>query len=183
MALKKGEQTGLNQGRFGFSKGPESKLRATRVKANDEARGVGFRIFENMRVPEQSVIFRVHENDPYSLCRRSRRETLSWWVSSARDAALGVCSRSGGEAIRLRQIIGELERDFAARRMSVKLTPSAEVSTLLRSLGRAVSVPTSVESTQLMFEYSASTPRDARRGLLHVRPVSTVARRACPFPI
>jgi hypothetical protein len=47
--------------------------------------------------------------------------------------------------------------------MSVKLTPSAEVSTLLGSRGRAVSVPTSVESIQSMFENSASTPRDAWR--------------------
>jgi hypothetical protein len=101
MALKKGEQTGLNQGRFGFSKGPESKLRATRVKANDEARGVGFRIFENMRVPEQSVIFRVHEND---LSYGDQSEDLSWWVSSD-GTALGVypvrveARRSAGDFI------------------------------------------------------------------------------------
>ena len=63
MGLRKGEQAGLNQGNFGFTKGPVSKLRATRVKANDEARRVGLKIFENMRVPERSVIFRVHSDD------------------------------------------------------------------------------------------------------------------------
>lgn len=79
MGLKKGEQTGLNQRRFGFSKDPESKLRATRVKANDEARGAGFKIFENMRVPEQSVIFRVHGD---ALSYGDQREDLSWWKTS-----------------------------------------------------------------------------------------------------
>ncbi len=79
MGLKKGEQTSLNQGNFGFSKGPVSKLRATRVKANEEARRVGLKIFENMRVPERSIIFRVHSDDLYY---GDQTEDLSWWKTS-----------------------------------------------------------------------------------------------------
>lgn len=79
LAVKRSETAQLRQYGFAFGNRPEPKLRATRVKANEAARRVGFRIFENMRVPERSVIQRVFgDGIQYGM----EREDLSWWTVS-----------------------------------------------------------------------------------------------------
>lgn len=79
MAFRKNEQAQLNQQTFDFQKGPAPALRAVHVTANDLAREAGLIIFENMRVPEKSVICRVF-NDDLSLAEAE--ENLSSWETS-----------------------------------------------------------------------------------------------------
>jgi hypothetical protein len=65
-----------NQGTFGFFDAPEMVLRAIRVEPNDIARKEKFLLFNNMRVPENSVIQNVYNGDTeYS----EAIEDLSWW--------------------------------------------------------------------------------------------------------
>ena len=79
LAVRKSERAQLSQQGFAFTRHPEFKLRATRVKANEAARRNGFKIFENMRVPERSIIYRVFaEGILYGM----EREDLSWWTAS-----------------------------------------------------------------------------------------------------
>jgi hypothetical protein len=79
LAVRKGERAQLRQQGFAFSNRPEYKLRATRVKANEVARRAGFKIFENMRVPERSVVYRVFTQ---GIRYGYEREDLSWWTTS-----------------------------------------------------------------------------------------------------
>jgi len=59
LALRKHEKPLPGQESFGFGEQPQPSLRAVKVSPNDAAREIGLTIFENMRVPEQSVIFRA----------------------------------------------------------------------------------------------------------------------------
>ncbi len=79
LALKKQEQEQLNQLNFEFSKSLKPALRATKVTSNEAALKEGLRIFENMRIPQQSIIHRIFENgDMYG----EGYENLSWWETS-----------------------------------------------------------------------------------------------------
>lgn len=80
-ALKAHERRSLMQGRFSFSDGPVEVLRAVKVTANKAAERVGITIHRNMRVPEQSVISQVFEED--SLISMEADEDLAWWTSSS----------------------------------------------------------------------------------------------------
>jgi hypothetical protein len=79
MALRKHEQTMLNQDMFNFKGIPVPSLRATHVTTNEEARKACFTIFENMRIPEDSIINRVFaERISYG----EVEEDLRWWETS-----------------------------------------------------------------------------------------------------
>jgi hypothetical protein len=79
MALKKGEDAQLNQDSFDFIQAPQAALRAVHVSPNEVARELGLSIYENMRVPERSVIHRVFtERSSYD----EAVEDLSWWETS-----------------------------------------------------------------------------------------------------
>jgi len=79
LALRRGERRELAQGTLGFQLPPEEVLRATQVTSNDAARRENFAIFPNMRVPERSLISRVHRGDELE---GKTVEDLSWWESS-----------------------------------------------------------------------------------------------------
>jgi hypothetical protein len=80
MGLRKGEEAKLSQGGFYFADGPQYVLRAVHVSPNDLARDSKFAIYENMRVPEKSVIHRVFNDE---LLYAEAEEDLSWWESSS----------------------------------------------------------------------------------------------------
>ena len=57
-------------------------LRAVKVTANEGAKKLDFKIFENMRVPEHSIICDVHSGRAdYA----EDVEDLSWWKTSSGD--------------------------------------------------------------------------------------------------
>ena len=80
-ALKAHERRSLMQGRFPFNDEPVAVLRAVKVTANSAAERVGMTIHRNMRVPKQSVITQVFEED--SLISLDADEDLAWWTSSS----------------------------------------------------------------------------------------------------
>jgi hypothetical protein len=80
MGLRKGEEAKLVQGGFFFADVPQQSLRAVNVAPNDLARARGFAIYENMRVPERSVIHRVFAGE--IICGEAE-EDLSWWEASS----------------------------------------------------------------------------------------------------
>jgi hypothetical protein len=76
MGHRKREKAQAQQQRFDFAEEPAPALRAVHVTASESAREIGFTIFENMRVPEASVIHRVfNEESIYD----QAEEDLSWW--------------------------------------------------------------------------------------------------------
>ena len=77
--LRAHERRSLRQERFTFHDGPAEVLRAVKVTANSAARRAGIFIHPNMRVPGQSVIARVLEDNMSSL---TAEEDLAWWTSS-----------------------------------------------------------------------------------------------------
>ena len=80
MNLRKREEEQLCQHSFSFVEGPKPVLRAVYVTASDAARESGFNIFENMRIPEASVIHRVfNESTEYD----EAEEDLCWWKTSS----------------------------------------------------------------------------------------------------
>ena len=79
MALRKHEQVKLIQGTFHFQEGPTPALRAVHVAVNDKAREMGIVIYENMRIPERSVIHQAFaEDNNYA----EAEEDLGWWETS-----------------------------------------------------------------------------------------------------
>lgn len=79
LALKKSEKERLSQQNFDFYNNPSYVLRATKVTINEEALRQNLRIFENMRIPKNSVIHRVFEE---SSTYGEAEENLSWWETS-----------------------------------------------------------------------------------------------------
>ncbi len=79
LALKKGQQEQLAQQTFGFDAPPTPVLRAIKVTSSDSARADGFIIFENMRVPTSSIIYKAFQE---GLDYAEGEENLSNWVTS-----------------------------------------------------------------------------------------------------
>ena len=79
MGLKRGEQRGIAQDKFGFHESPHEVLRAVQVSANDAARASNLVIFPNMRVPDRSIINKVFTG---SAAGGDALEDLAWWESS-----------------------------------------------------------------------------------------------------
>jgi hypothetical protein len=79
LALKKGEEAQLCQGRFNFLDAPRHALRAVQVSPNNLASERRFTIHENMRVPEHSIVSRVFSG---AVLYDEAEECLSWWETS-----------------------------------------------------------------------------------------------------
>jgi alkylation response protein AidB-like acyl-CoA dehydrogenase len=95
LGLKRDQEEGLNQGSFDFVELPEPVLRAVRVDPNERAREKGYMLFGNMRVPEESVIFRLFaEGGDY----HEAEEDLSWWTGR-QACPVKVKARVVGEAV------------------------------------------------------------------------------------
>lgn len=76
MEFNNREKRQLAQGSFDFLDQPQPVLRATWATANEKAQEIGFRLFENMRVPETSVIVRTHQNGGSN----EAVEDMCWWA-------------------------------------------------------------------------------------------------------
>jgi hypothetical protein len=91
LALRKREKESIAQNSFGFYGAAKPALRAIHVTANDSARDIGMTIFENMRVPERSIIHQVFSRGTRYL---EAVEDLSWWEASdgtrLRELAIAV---------------------------------------------------------------------------------------------
>jgi hypothetical protein len=79
LALKKDEQRLAAQTGFAFKSPPQATLRVSNMTVNDAAAEAGLRIHRNWRVPEQSVIYRVFQQNRDD----SAIENLSWWETSS----------------------------------------------------------------------------------------------------
>src|SRR6266511_2475656 len=80
MGIRKDQEAKLAQGGFFFADVPQESLRAVYVAPNDLARSRGFTIYENMRVPERSVIYQVFMGE---IIYGEAEEDLSWWEASS----------------------------------------------------------------------------------------------------
>jgi hypothetical protein len=79
LGLKKGEQEQLAQQTFGFDATPTPALRAAKVTSNEAARDNGILIFENMRIPVGSIIYKAFQE---GLDYAEGEENLCDWVTS-----------------------------------------------------------------------------------------------------
>ena len=79
LALKNEEKVSLLQGSFGFYDPPVPKLRVQSVVPSNNAGQYGLYIPKNYRVPEASIIHRVHNGHQD---RAAAVECLSLWESS-----------------------------------------------------------------------------------------------------
>ena len=80
LSFKKKDQAFLlNQRSFGFYDEPSPELRAVHVTVNEEARKINLNIFENMRIPKNSIIHRAFTE---KLDYAEAHENLSWWETS-----------------------------------------------------------------------------------------------------
>lgn len=79
-AFNRNEQEWLAHPSLGLGPEPEPSLRAVNVSLNDGARKSGLMIFRNMRVPGDSVIHRMFDDQNPEA--RTSVEDLSWWESS-----------------------------------------------------------------------------------------------------
>ena len=79
-SLKKNEQAMLAQGSFGFIDPLTPSLRAVKITPSIPAIAMGFRVHQNMRVPESSVIHSVFNGD--SDYAEAEENLSSWEVSS-----------------------------------------------------------------------------------------------------
>ena len=95
LGLNKDEQAKSNQITFDFFDSPAEVLRVIRVSPNEIARKQKFSLFENMRVPENSVIQKVFkENLEYT----EAIEDLSWWKDKL-EQPIKVKVRKIGDSI------------------------------------------------------------------------------------
>jgi hypothetical protein len=101
IGLKRGEQR--QQRLIGLDGEMEDRaaLRAVRVLPNDVARATDFVIYQNMRVPERSIIQVAFRGEPGPTCAT---ENLAWWESSdgqrLADAPVLVQVQRGKDGIR-----------------------------------------------------------------------------------
>jgi hypothetical protein len=79
LACKKGQAHLVSQGSFAFSPPVRHDLRAVKISVNDDAKQMGVRLFQNVRVPPNSVISTVFRNGETHL---KHIEDLSWWEAS-----------------------------------------------------------------------------------------------------
>ena len=79
VGLRKGEKATQVQGSFHFGDVPVPMLRAVKVTSNAKAREAGISIFENMRIPQESVIHRVFMD---GIDYDEAEEDLCWWETS-----------------------------------------------------------------------------------------------------
>jgi hypothetical protein len=99
MGLKKQDRDN-GQGRLSFYKAPAPQLRAVHTNSNEAAKEIGLVVIPNFRVPESSVIARVHHA---KLTAGEAHENLSAWESSSgtslADINVRVQARRVGETV------------------------------------------------------------------------------------
>lgn len=99
-ALKKGEYALIDQGRFGFIDPPTPSLRAVKATPSIPAITMNFRVHQNMRVPESSII-RVVFNGHSDYAEAE--ENMSSWVASSGsclpDCATNVKAKRHGRGV------------------------------------------------------------------------------------
>ena len=96
LGLNKDDEAKLNQLTFDFFDSPEEVLRVIETYPNDKARKEKFLLFENMRVPENSIIQDVFKsNMEYA----EAIEDLSWWNEKIKETPVKVKVRRLGDSI------------------------------------------------------------------------------------
>lgn len=95
LGLNKDEEAKSNQLTFDFFDGPEEVLRAIKVAPNDKARQEKFLLFENMRVPENSIIQEVFKNN---MEYAEAIEDLSSWNERIKETPVKVKVRRLGDS-------------------------------------------------------------------------------------
>jgi hypothetical protein len=97
--LKRAEERQLNQSHL-WSHTSAAKLRLSDVIVNDSARSRGADLFPNMRVPQTSILHRIHSGE---VEEDAATECLSLWESSARgplrQCEIAVVGRSAYEGV------------------------------------------------------------------------------------
>lgn len=96
LGLNKDEEAKSNQLTFDFFDEPEEVLRAIKVAPNDKARQEKFLLFENMRVPENSIIQEVFKNNMEYV---EAIEDLSFWNERINKTPVKVKIRRLGDSI------------------------------------------------------------------------------------
>jgi hypothetical protein len=81
LGLKKGEEALLAQQQLFEDDRPQARLRAAKITLSDQARESGFTIPRNMRIPEESAIYRAFEEQAVYV---EASEDLCWWESKGR---------------------------------------------------------------------------------------------------
>ena len=79
LGLKKAVEKSLDQYSFEFVKAPVPELRAVKVRSNPAAIAAGIFIYENMRVPEESIIHKVFSKSKSEV---KATENLNSWETS-----------------------------------------------------------------------------------------------------
>lgn len=101
LGYKKDEVRKLAQNSFGFIDEPMAELRVLNASANELARGTGVFIPRNIRVPKESVIYQVFNDE--LITQAEAVENLNWWVTSAGPISTGqlvtVRARTNGDRI------------------------------------------------------------------------------------
>jgi len=99
MRLKRSEERERNQVSF-LTQPREARLRLAEVVVNEAARTRGVELFPNMRVPEHSILYRIHAREELS---GAASECLSMWEStdrgSLRACAIVVSGRPSYEGV------------------------------------------------------------------------------------
>lgn len=96
LGLNKDEEAKSNQLTFDFFEGPEEVLRAIKTSPNDKARQAKFLLFENMRVPETSIIQEVFRNN---MEYAEAIEDLSSWNGRIKETPVKVKVRRLGDSM------------------------------------------------------------------------------------
>ena len=82
LRLKRGEKDERPAGLVSFLPTKAARLRIESVIVNEAGEHVGMALFQNMRVPEASIIARVFNGEPAG----EAHEDLSWWESTGKGS-------------------------------------------------------------------------------------------------
>lgn len=77
MGFNNREKLLMKQAAFDFLEQPQPVIRAVRATPNEKGREIGFHLFENMRVPEESIISLAYQNGD---APNEAVEDMSWWA-------------------------------------------------------------------------------------------------------
>jgi hypothetical protein len=79
LGLRERDKALASQKRFGFAEAPVQELRAVKVSANPAAKKAGILIYENMRIPRCSIIYKVFYGEGVE---GTAEENLGDWTTS-----------------------------------------------------------------------------------------------------
>jgi hypothetical protein len=81
LGLKKAEEVLMAQQQLFDDHEPQVRLRAAKITVSNQARESGLTIHRNMRIPEESVIYRAFEEQAGYV---EASEDLGWWESKGK---------------------------------------------------------------------------------------------------